>query len=94
VRMEIPPRFDVCDVCAIGVQTQKANGWALARKHDMVGMVVGMGGMVGMGLHNNGFWFLGLVGGTQQPRWIEIRYESPPALWIVPPVMPSSMDYV
>jgi hypothetical protein len=31
VRMEIPPRFDVCDVCAIGVQTQKANGWALAR---------------------------------------------------------------
>jgi hypothetical protein len=29
VRMEIPPRFDVCDVCAIGVQTQKANGWAL-----------------------------------------------------------------
>ena len=31
MRMEIPPRFDVCDVCAIGVQTQKANGWALAR---------------------------------------------------------------
>jgi hypothetical protein len=28
-----------------------------------------------MGPPNNGFWFLGLVGGTQQPRWIEIRYE-------------------
>jgi hypothetical protein len=24
---------------------------------------------------NNGFCFLGLVGGTQQPRWSEIRYE-------------------
>jgi hypothetical protein len=28
-----------------------------------------------MGPPNNGFWFLGLVGGLQQPRWIEIRYE-------------------
>jgi hypothetical protein len=28
-----------------------------------------------MALPNNGFWFLGLVGGPRHPRWIEIRYE-------------------